>query len=359
MSWYYDNDSSSDDYDCFDDWRPRLVSDDVYPLEYHPFRQLVDAALGYMETQKETPLYDSALFEFMDIAAAAEGWLHWSREIKFHKFLALPAELRLKVYDYYLQDERHTGNLQKYQHTDYHDGTCCIWKWPSTLTMCGRSTHNNIGVCTTSYVHWLPDLAFVNKQLIGEVAIHMLETTELFEFLYNGYSPFKIVPLFTQFLSSFYQNEAFNAIKHINFPQAHRYNEHRVGKVIDEQNPDVQLMLKCTSLETMALTFKWRKLQALKYNENYELVPRDLNDFLDFYQLRPMLEHKSVKKVYLVGKYPHNGENDSLKCLEQFAKWIVKGFREKQDRVVDVYMHKRCTSYAERDLGTKMVFEGV
>jgi hypothetical protein len=173
----------------------------------------------------------------MDLAAAAEGWLHWSRELKFHKFLALPAELRLKVYDYYLQDERHTGNLQKYQHTDYHGGTCCIWNWPSTFTVC--STHSGLVLSTARYAHWLPDLTFANRQLMGEVTIYMLKTTELFEFLYNGFNSFKIVPWFTQFLSTFHQNEAFNAIKHINFPNAHRYNENRAGKVIDEQNPDM------------------------------------------------------------------------------------------------------------------------
>jgi hypothetical protein len=203
MSWYFVNDSSSDDYDCFDDWRPRSVSDDVYPLEYHPFRQLVDAAVGYMKTQAETPLHDSALFEFMDLAAAAEGWLHLSGELKFHKFLALPAELRLKVYDYYLQDERHTGNLQKYQHTDYHGGNCCIWNWPSTFTVCDQSTHSGLVLSTARHAHWLPDLAFANRQLMGEVTIYMLKTTELFEFLYNGFNSFKIVPWFTQFLSTF------------------------------------------------------------------------------------------------------------------------------------------------------------
>ena len=89
-----------DDYDDWDidsvddGWcsysSPRFVNDEIYPLEYHPFRQLVDAAIGYIETQAETPLYDAVLFEFMDIAAGAVGCMCWQRKLKFHRFFELP-----------------------------------------------------------------------------------------------------------------------------------------------------------------------------------------------------------------------------------------------------------------------------
>jgi hypothetical protein len=224
--------------------------------------------------------------------------------------------------------------------------------------MCDRESKQNVNLCTARYAHWLPQLAFVNKRLISEVTIYMLQTTEWFEFLYKGYKPFHIVPRFTQFLSTFHQNEAFNAIRQINFPNTHRYNECRVGKVIDDKNPDLQLMLRCTKLETMAMTFDQSKLRSRSKMEYHSMVPRNRNDFLDFYQLRPMSEHEHIKKVYLVGVYPSGGEGDSLICLEMFAKWYVRGFKKKQGRVVDVYMHKRYTSYAGRVVGTKMVFEG-
>jgi hypothetical protein len=118
-------------------------------------------------------------------------------------------------------------------------------------------------------------------------------------------------------------------------------------------------MLRCTKLETMAMTFDWGKLMIRSKMEYYSMAPRNLNDFLDSYQMRPMLEHQHVKKIYLVRVYPSDGEGDSLKCLEMFAKWIVRGFREKQGRVVDVCMYKRCTSFAGRVVGTKSVFEGL
>ena len=359
MSWYYESDYPADDF--ADVWgsylHARFVNDDVYPFEHHPFRQLVDAAIGYMETQAEIPLYDAALFEFMDIAAGAVGCLHWERELKFHQFLQLPTELQFRVYDYYLQDGGCTGNLQKYQHADPAGNACCIWRWPSELTMCDRNAGKELGLYTPKYAPWLPSLAFANKRIFGELTIYMLQTTEWFELFYNGYKPFKIVPWFTQFLSTFHKDEAFKSIKRIDFPNAYRYNECRAGKVIDEQNPDVQLMLRCTNLDTIAMTFEWLKLIAQDRNGYWDMIPRDLDDFLEFYQLHPMLEHKSVKRVYLAGIHPYEEEGDTLQCLDEFAKWIVKGFEKKQGRVVDVYMHKRNTTFAGRAVGTKMVFE--
>lgn len=100
MSWYFNDDSSSvlDDYPEY--YQPRYRSDDVYPLHYRPFRQLVDAAIGYMETQVETPLSDAAHWEFVGLAAGALGCLHWERELKFHDLLALPPELHFNIYSF-------------------------------------------------------------------------------------------------------------------------------------------------------------------------------------------------------------------------------------------------------------------
>jgi hypothetical protein len=225
--------------------------------------------------------------------------------------------------------------------------------------MCDRKTGKAIGLYTARYVHWLPSLAFANKRLIGELTIYMLQTTEWFEFHYDAYKPFKIVPWFTQFLSTFHQNEAFKAIKQINFPHAYRYNERRVGNVIDEQNPDIQLMLHCTNLDTIAMTFKYTKLMRRRRHGFLSGKPRDLQEFLEFYQLQPMLEHKSVKQVYLVGIHPQSEDQDWLRCLREFGKWIVKGYKEKQGRVVDVYMHEQDTDVTRREAGTKMVFANV
>lgn len=69
---------------------------DCYPLEYHPFCQLVDAALGYMDTQRDVVLYDQTHYEFLALAASFAA-MDYEHELKFHKFLQLPAELRINV----------------------------------------------------------------------------------------------------------------------------------------------------------------------------------------------------------------------------------------------------------------------
>jgi hypothetical protein len=76
----------------------------------------------------------------------------------------------------------------------------------------------------------------------------MLQTTEWYDFKYEESKPFKIVRWFTDFLSTLptildkdgqETTQGFASIKRINFPHEHRYNERRIGKVINEQNPDI------------------------------------------------------------------------------------------------------------------------
>jgi hypothetical protein len=126
MSWYY-NDYSDDDEGWYDDYYDHYAGawDDIYPLEYHPFRQIVDAAEGYLETQAEYPVYDSAHIFFLSQALCIDS-LSYAREIKFHHFLSLPAELRLTVVAQYLAIEQDSGGLQKRQHFDDFGNKCCV-----------------------------------------------------------------------------------------------------------------------------------------------------------------------------------------------------------------------------------------
>jgi hypothetical protein len=356
MSWYYNSHDVDWDYDyayAFDYAWVRTRASDIYPLEHRPFRLLVDAAVGYMETQNETPLYDSALLEFMDIAAGAHGSLKYERELKFHKFLEIPPEIRLQIYKHYLEGERKHEKLLSLMHTytEEFNQPFGAWNWPHELTIRDRQSGN--GLSTTKMAPWLPLLAFVNKQLLGEVTIHMLKTTDWFDILYESDKPFKIAKWFTYFLSSFPNYEAFKAIKRLNFPHAYQYNEYRTGKVIDEQNPDIQLMLRCPNLEIMAMTFNLRVLTNWWTEQ-----PRDLGDFLHFFQIRPILEHRNIKQIHLeVNLLSEWVEVDAtqMKCLEEFGRWIIEGFREKQNRTVDVYINKRTEALETRTVGEKVI----
>jgi hypothetical protein len=104
MSWYYSDidslHSDEDNHSYYD------YVEEPCPIELLPFRDLVEAAEGYMDTQHEYPLYD-AMIEFLAIAEATTGGIAYERELKFHRFLPLPAELRLKVYGHYLENARY------------------------------------------------------------------------------------------------------------------------------------------------------------------------------------------------------------------------------------------------------------
>jgi hypothetical protein len=325
MSWNHD----SEDYSTWGEWDDegniyyRAMPADSYPLEYHSFRQLVNAALGYIDTQWEVPLYDATHYEFIALVAsfAATGY---ERELKFYKFLQLPAELRINVYKHYIVAENSLEKSTRLRHGYGPETYCCVWNWPQQLRVCDQGSRTPLA--TSRFAPWLPNLAFTNTQTHDEVTVHMLETTDWFDFSYSEFKDFRIVPWFINFLSTFPDNEGFNAIKRINFPREYSYNAFRAGKLIDERNPNVQLMLRCPKLEIMAMTFKWHTLTSC-----WHTTPRDLEDLLNHFQLRPMLEHKHVKQVHLEGVYVCEGEGGvTLLCLEHFAKWIVKGFREKQ-----------------------------
>lgn len=222
--------------------------------------------------------------------------------------------------------------------------------------MCDRGPDPCLPI--TKLTAWLPSLALTNKKMHDEVTKYMLETTGWIDFMYQEHRPVKIAFRFAEFLAAFPDEEAAKAVKRINFPHEHRYNERRVGKVIDEQNPDVQLMLACPKLETGGMTFYWSKCVSRDREHYSETKPRELEDSLDFFHLHPMLEHKNVKQVHLEGIHLKYGEGDGkLKCLEAFAKWTVEGFREKQDREVEVFLFKRWRRWECRSVGKRFVVD--
>ncbi|CAE6997397.1 hypothetical protein CFE70_000477 [Pyrenophora teres f. teres 0-1] len=336
-------------------WTSEVVS-----LDFLPVQDIFASGLGFMETQVAYPVYDETLLAFLDLATHAFKAITFTHEriVSFHKFLLLPAELRLKVYTEYLETASIESELKKHLHTDRFHKPCCIWTWPSELTICDRQSDSELP--TAKYAPWLPALAITNKQVLGEVTICMLQSTEWFEFKYEEAKPFKIVTWFRNFLATFPRvvvagletTEGFAAIKKLNFPHAGKYNEHRVGRVIDEDNPDICLMLKCRQLDTMAMSFNWRQL----VNNFYSRQPRELEEFLDFFHFRPILEHGSVRNVYLEGVYPRDGEARTLECMDGFAKWLVRGFRAR-GREVNVHVHKRWGIFHHRKVGKKVVLQ--
>ena len=312
-------------------------------------------------------------------------------EPKFTKFLLLPAELRLKifaaylqletahndstlanhghlryrkpccdVFEAYLENARNTSSLAKHLHVDNYNNPCCTWRWPDDLIICDRNAGDEL--TTAKVAPWLPALAFTNKQLLSEVTLFMLSTTEWFDFKYDSKKPFKIARWFAVFLSTFpvvnidgvTTTQGFAAIKRINFPHV-KYRAHiiRFEHSIDE-NLDISLMLKCTQLDTIAMSFHWIQLVDRAYTQYQS--PRDLEDFVDAFQFRPMLDHSGVKRVYLEGVNHLQGGEGRLACLYKFGEWLVKGYR-KRGREVEVHVSERRQRFDGRTVGPKLVVE--
>lgn len=91
--------------------------------------------------------------------------------------------------------------LNKHPHTDRYGKSCCVWRWPTGLIIYDR--HFGKEIPNAKYAPWLPSLTFVNKQILGEVSIWMLQTNEWFELKYEEGRPFKIVAWFADFLFTF------------------------------------------------------------------------------------------------------------------------------------------------------------
>ncbi|KAI2486457.1 hypothetical protein Ptr902_00590 [Pyrenophora tritici-repentis] len=341
--------------DYKDDWTPEVI-----PIDFLPVRDIFASGLGFMTTQAVYPVYDETLLAFLHLATNAFEAITFTYQhtVSFRKFLLLPAELRLKMYTEYLKAASIEGKLKKHLHTDHFGKACCMWTWPSELTICDRKSESELP--TAKYAPWLPVLAFTNKQVLGEVTICMLQSTEWFIFKYEEAKLFKIVTWFANCLATFPRivangletTEGFAVIRKLDFPHASRYHEHCVGPVVDEKNPDICLMLECGQLDTIAMSFHWRRL--VKDFDTRQ--PRELEDFLDFFHFRPMLEHESMKNVYLERVYPRDEEERTLECMDEFAKWLVRGYRAR-GREVNVYVHKRWRVFHHMTVGKKVVVE--
>jgi hypothetical protein len=66
------------------------------------------------------------MIEFLTVAAGAMSCMTYERELNFHRFLELPAELRLEVYASYLETARDNQTLTKHLHHDGYNKPCCM-----------------------------------------------------------------------------------------------------------------------------------------------------------------------------------------------------------------------------------------
>ena len=108
-----------------------------------------------------------------------------------------------------------------------------------------------------------------------------------------------------------------------------------MGKVIDEPNPEYPPYAQCTQLVYSA-RYLGSGLQLAKAykmgNGNSNAVTRAIDEFLNFYHFRPMLEHRHIQNIHLDAVYPRDGEDDTLRCFHDFANG--KSLASEKDKVM-------------------------
>lgn len=112
--------------------------------------------------------------------------------------------------------------------------------------------------------------------------------------------------------------EGFAAIRKLNFPHASKYHERRIGRIIDEKNLDICIILKCRQLDTIGLAFNWRQL----VKDVFTKEPRELDAFLDRFHFRSMLEHEVVKNMYLEGCLPEGGRGKDVRAFGRVCEVV-------------------------------------
>lgn len=126
--------------------------------------------------------------------------------------------------------------------------------------------------------------------------------------------------------------------------------------MIDEQNPDVQLIMRCPNLRNVGFTFHAEKMTMKDPENTWDRVHRPLEAVIEYYQLRPMLECKRLKHIYFEGilpRYSSSYPSQPLKTLEDLGNWLVDAFEEKGREVggVEVEYHERNGYYVGRRKG--------
>ncbi|KAJ4372274.1 hypothetical protein N0V83_004048 [Neocucurbitaria cava] len=282
--------------------------------------------------------------EFMLLAAAAEGHMAYEVPPYFPGFLQLPPELRGEIMHQYFLAESEASRLSQHRHRDGWGNPCCMWEYPDSLVACDNQDPNTFPDPKTARCPegWLPDLAFTSKQMLGEVVVEMLRNTKRVELKYIYDHPdFKIATWFRKFLLAIPDGDGVCAVKHLNFPHMHWFNHQNIAPTLS--NPSVELMVACSNLRKVDMTFHYSKVSTWDINSGLQ-VPCTPGQILDHFQLRPILECQSLRQVYLDGIYAkpsRGGEPSDLDALVDLGKWIVKGFLVEQQRKIEVELHRR------------------
>ncbi|KAH5040877.1 hypothetical protein HBI40_023140 [Parastagonospora nodorum] len=283
-----------------------------------------------------------------------EAYHHKSMPVLFKKFLQLPPELRAHVIHEYLKLEREDGRLSKHVHHDAWGNRCCVWDYPDVLIACDNQERKTFPPPETTRATegWVPALAFVNRALLGEVTVHMLQNTGQIDLKYiKEVSGFEIATWFREFLTMI--PGGLSAVKHLNFPHMHWYNSER--DIPAPANPSLELVAVCKNLVKLDITWHSSKLRKPDPDNIDLAIPCTTLDVVNKFRFRPILNCTGLQQVYFNGIHnaPNRGGGPSdLDGLDGLAKWIIVGFLVRRGQKVEIEVARRYGKWRNRVTGT-------
>lgn len=302
----------------------------------------VPTAVIHMTISKTLQGHIDAFMAFCEVATAAEGYRKYKLPPYFPKFLRLPAEIGELVIHEYLLMEREADRLSLHCHYDCFGSRCCVWDYPGVLIACDNQNPNTLPPPETARAlrGRPPTLAFTSKPMSGELIEIMLRRTARFDLKYIERTPnFKIPTWLRKFIAAL-NSDGTKAVKYLNFPHMYKYNDKPPYTL---ENSSVELMLACTNLRQVDMTFHVTKLRKID-PDSALWVPRTVMDLVRSFQLWPMFGCKHLEEIYFDGIYyppSRGGDPDHLIALKHLAKFFMKGFLVRQGRRVKVQIARR------------------
>ena len=320
--------------DAFLDLSGLLEAIDHHPVFTDTFLEIFGFGSFYEASiRKIVMLSDNFNFASLYEAAIHEVPIRYRvPAIELPQFMRFPAEVRANIIDQYLHEEVTSNAIAKALHRDRFGSPCCVWLWPNSLIICDKADPASLP--HPVFPRWYPNFALTNHQIRGEVAVHMLKTTEQFTLKYEPNHPAKISRWFSRFLASFPHSQGTDAVKDLNFPHIHWYAS--TGQTTALTNPDVDLMLQCRNLTRVRFTFHTFAING-NPNECYPELPQgnqplNITAFVDKFKLRPMVGCDNLQEVWLGGiKYLDyvTAGGDQSKALRDFGAWLHREFGKK------------------------------
>ncbi|KAI4929215.1 hypothetical protein J4E86_011743 [Alternaria arbusti] len=314
---------------------------DIWPdAEVAAFREFSGPVVEWLHYENGIERIEWTAFK--DIAAAVTGFLSYEPPPYFPHFLRLPAEIRKIVYHHYLSGN---GAVFLADSSSCNIWACCIWNYQS-LTVCKHSqkTLTPIGQAYRDVGGWYAALSLTCGQLQGEIIVFMLERTQQIVLnLEEGGGDGGA--WFYDILAAIPRGDGLRAVKHLAFRLEHLCHDSQSSPI--PKSPMVELALACTSLREIEWTINTQELFCISSPTSLG-SPRSVDALLERFALRALINCESLKRIRIRGVYESiewQSNPSDWDVLFGVGKWLMKGILVRQERRIQVILHRPDTDW--------------